>query len=57
MLTVSDPPCVACGLRPGVTLVDVTDVVTAWLCAPCAGPFTTTNTTVQTMLDDDEGSV
>lgn len=57
MLTLesSDPPCVACRERAGTTMVEVTDAVKAWLCGPCAAPFVTTNTTVQTMFSDDEG--
>ena len=46
--------CQACGLRPGTTMVDVTDAVEAWLCAPCAKPFTATVTTVQTMFEEQE---
>lgn len=54
MRPVTVKQCQACGLRPGATMVDVTDAVEAWLCAPCAKPFTTTVTTVQTMFDDGE---
>ena len=50
-----DPPCVACGLRPGVTVADITDAVSAWLCQPCSVPWVTTDTTVQVMFDDERG--
>jgi len=55
-MPVTDPPCVACQERPGVTLVDVTDAVEAWLCARCAVPFTQTVPTVQTMFDNERGT-
>lgn len=57
MRAVIDETCEACGLRPGVTMVHVTDSVEAWLCEACAAPLVTTTTTVQTMFSDDERSV